>query len=407
MRKTISTFLALIFLTLLTGCGSSNDKISSNDASSNYVTSNDASSNDEEVNLNNLDYENAEIIENTPTTGKWKKLTFEISGLDDRSADRLARIASNFDVTVEKKELMLGLMEIKEDGTEFVPLTEEAEAILSEYLNYKLNKPEEFPYSHMFYFSDDSIYIEVQAGTGGMIEYDNRKNINSVLGLDYHFVGPWRPGFFNTDVVSVETNDESTTCVLDGKTVKVADAIKYAEKYVLENDTLFPKEFGARVRDVDILSYKNTDNQSLSLLFEYTIDGVVLDGAPSYAIYDENGKRYKTFPTSVEIAMVTENTIDWLWFDGETDPKIEDCELTISREKACEIVSQKLSQEYKFNVKEIRLMYVGERVGDGKYSVIEPVWRFYITDIKAQEYSRLYVYVSAIDGEVQMAEVMN
>lgn len=215
--------------------------------------------------------------------------------------------------------------------------------------------------------------------------------------------------FFKKSRTSVEPNNENATCILDGKTVKVADAIKNAENYILENHVLFPESFGAKVKFADIYSYENTDNQSLSLRFEHTINGVVLEASPLSPIEDENGNTYKVRETPVQCAMLTENTIDWAWIstDGLTPMTSEECTLEISRDKACEIVSQKLSQEYTFKVEEIQLMYAAGIVGDGKNSYIEPMWRFYITGIEAQEYGRLYVYVSALDGEVNMAQVMS
>lgn len=385
MKKTISTFLALIIITMLSGCDSLRDKGGK---------------------LDNLDYENAEIIENTPNTGKWQKITFDFPVLTDRSADRMVAFAANYGNTIEKNDILLVLNEFEEEENMYVPL--------SDYDKYLANDSEIYPYNSMIYCTDD-IYIEVQGYTGGMIELDDRKNVNSVLELDYHFIGSWRPYFFRKNEISVDVNDENTTCILNGKTVKISEAIKNAEKYVLENDTIFPETFGAKVRTANLFSYEKNNNQSLMLLFEYTIDGVVLDGSPSDAICDENGNKYKTYPVSVQCGMLTENTIDWIWFpviDGETTFTSEDCEITISREKACEIVSRKLSQEYTFNVAEIQLMYAAERMERGKYywepskSCIEPMWRFHITDIKAQEYSELYVYVSALDGEVQISEVM-
>lgn len=385
MKKIISAFTALLFITTLSGCVSSN------------------------VDIKNLDLTNTKIIENTPDSGQWQKLTYEYPRLEKQSADRMVKMAEGYGVSIDADGIKMRLNE-NEDGREFgefAPLSE-----FDEYMPDNLNE-ENYPFACMLYCSDD-FYIEVQVATGGMVELDNRKNIKSVLGCEIDYDAPWRPGFGGKVNASVDINDETATVVLDGKTVKVADAIKNAEKIVAENDTLFPKSFGAKVTDVTPYSYEN-GNQSLRLEFEYIIDGVILDGAPSYGIKDENGNKYKQHPIVVQCVMVTENTIDWIWFpviDGATEFTSEDCEIAITRDRACEIVSEKLSQEYKFNVEEIQLMYAARRMESGKYSwepensLVEPVWRFYITGIKSQEYSALYVYVSAVDGEVQMSQVM-
>lgn len=411
MKKTISAFLAFIFIVLSTGCASYDGM---GESSHNSAESSETSKTVSNIKStpNNLDISNAAIIENTPTTGQWRKLTFKFPGLDDHSADRLAYIASNFGIAVEKKDITLVQLTDdpeNEDGAKYVPYTDEAEALLSKYLEYKLDPSKDFTdfYYYMYYLGD--IYIDVQAFTGGMIEYENRKNVNSILELDITGSPAWRPSFFDKSHRSIDPDDETATCILDGKTVKVSDAIKNAENYVWENEVLFPKSFGAKVTDVTLFSYEN-GNQCLALNFELTIDGVTLDGGTaSDAIYDEDGNRYKTFQVFVQSAMLTENTIDWIWFpsiDGATEFTNEDCEIAVSLDEACEIVSQKLSQEYTFNVGEIQLMYVAQREGDGIHSYIEPKWRFYITDITSQEYSRLFVYVSAVDGEVQISQVL-
>ncbi len=408
MKKIISTFLALITIATLSGCDSS-DQLSV-DNSSNELSEYDSSNDKTEslgYKIENLDYENARIIENTPKNGKWQKMLYDVPALNEHSADRIVEFAANYGAgEIDKNDILMRLAADVVD--DLVPLSDYYKYLPKDYLSDE--DFIDFPYINMLYCSDD-IYIEVQTLTG-FVELDNRKNVNSILDLDFTIKGPWRPSFNSKSEALVDLNDENATCILNGKTVKIVDAIKNAEKYVLENEALFQKSFGAKVVDAKLYTYEN-GNQSLSLVFEYTIDGVPLHGLPSYAIDDENGNRYKTHPVMIPCGMLTENTLDWIWFpviDGGTELTSEDCELTISREKACELVSQKLSQEYKFHIEEIQLMYAARRVETGKYSwepsqsCIEPVWRFYITGIQAQEYHALYVYVSALDGEVQIAE---
>lgn len=375
MKKNISALITLFIVTTLSGCS---------------------------INKYNLDLENTKIIENTPTTGEWKKISFDSSFLNERSADRLMQFAENYGLAIDKKDIM---MSFNDADLQDVPV--------SRYKEYYDDKAaadglEDYPFQCMHYCSDD-LYIEIQGPTGGLVELDNRKNVNSVLELDYSYPAPWRPYFWRKSEATVDTNDNSMVCVLNGKTVKIADAIKNAEKYILENDKLFPKEFGAKVLSASLFSYENSENQGLMLNFEYTLDGVVIDGAPSFHIEDENGNSYKCYPIPIQCGMLTENTVDWLWLpaiDGATQYTSMKCKISVSREKACEIIAEKLSREYKFNVKEIELMYAAQNAGSGK-SYIEPKWRFYITGIEAQEYGRIYAYVSAVDGTVQISRVMN
>ncbi|HCD70667.1 MAG TPA: hypothetical protein DEQ68_08595 [Ruminococcaceae bacterium] len=410
MKKTISAVLAFILISTLSGCESqtvSEESTVKTESSSTASSSTDSGTVsvdnpgelDKSYTIENLDLTNTEIIENTPNSGKWKKYTFKFPDLDKQSAARIVKMADAYGVTVSEDDVELMIFENGEDI--FVPF--------SKYDNYNTDDPENFPFTTALVCNDD-IFMEVQAPTGGMIELNNRKNLaKCVLGQRTDIKQVWRPSFSNAKhVAKIEKGDETATCILDGKTVKVADALRNAEKIVSENKKLFPALFSARTKNIDTYSYDN-GNQSLTFDIGYSIDGVPLEDSPSLAIEDENGRSYKVYPVTVPAAMLTENSLDWIWFnviDGTVPLTDEDCELVVSREKACEIVSKKLSQEYKFNVKDIQLMYAAQRVGDGIHSLIEPKWRFSLTGITGQKYSSLYIYVSAIDGDVQISQMM-
>lgn len=415
MKKTISAVLAFIFIAALSGCNSSTtsteESLNSTTGTGESITSTGSDSsetvnpgiNESDYKIENLVFDNTKIIENSPNSGKWEKISFKFPRICKESADRLVKMAEGYGIeNVSKDDMEMRLFEPYDTqwGDEFAPFSAYDKFPTAEVYD------ENYPFINILYCTDD-FYAEVQNQTGGMIELDNRKNIKSILGINVDYKAPWRPTFGGRKEESVADNDETTTCILNGKTVKVADAIKNAEKFVAENDILFPKMFGAKPRDICITTYDN-GNQSLRFDFEYLIDGVVLDGAMSLSIEDENGNEYAQYPVPVQCAMLTENTIDWIWFpviDGSVSMDREECKLSVSREQAAEIVSKKLSQESKYEVQEIQLMYAAQRAESG-YSYIEPKWRFYLTGIKAQEYGKLYVYVSAVDGSIQISRVM-
>lgn len=270
---------------------------------------------------------------------------------------------------------------------------------------------EDFPFETVMFLCDD-FYIEIQYPTGGCVELDNRKIVNQALGgINTKVEGPWRPSFKSIEREEFTEYDENRTCVLNGKTVKIADALKYAEKYVSENDVLFPKLFSAASVMEGTFTYEN-GNQSILFKLKFNYDGVPIEGFGIYSLKDENGKSYGVRSIHAECAMLTENTLDWIWFpaiDGTTEFTHEDCEIAISREDACQIVSKKLSQEYMFDVKEIQLMYVPTLIDaeNGTYH-LEPTWRFTFDKIDAADYgSNTLVYVSAVDGDFQMATRMD
>ena len=404
MKKTLSAILAFIFISTLSGCDSSKTGESESLNSTGNTSSESVNPGIPESNykIENLVMDNTEIIEKAPNNGKWEKISFDFPRLCKESADRLVNMAKGYGIDgVNKDEMQMRLYEKYrlERKSEIAPFSDFDEFPTDVY-------DKSFPFKTLFYQTDD-FFAEVQAETGGMIELDYRKNVDSVLGNKFENDAPWRPSFGSTKEVRVEDNDETTTCVLNGKTVKVADAIKNAEKIITENDILFPKMFSARARDISVLTYEN-GNQSVMFNFEYLIEGIPLEGAMSIAIEDENGNEYEQYPVIVQCDMLTENSIDWIWFpviDGSVALTREECKLAVSREQATEIVSKKLSQDSKYEVREIQLMYAAQRAGEGK-SYVEPKWRFYLTGIKAQEYGMLYVYVSAVDGSIQISRVM-
>lgn len=418
MKKIISAILALVLAAALSGCEASkeNDSSSGSESTNNSEsTSTDNSGStgesvssvtiDSDYVIKNLNLENAKIIENKPESEKWEKLTYTTPGINKQSADRLIKLAGAYGVNnISKDDLQMRIYDEQKWGKEFVPY--------SDYDKYPTDVGyEDFPFETVMFLCDD-FYIEIQYTTGGCVELDNRKIVNQALGgINTKVEGPWRPSFKSIEREEFTEYDENRTCVLNGKTVKIADALKYAEKYASENDVLFPKLFSAASVMEGTFTYEN-GNQSILFKLKFNYDGVPIEGFGIYSLEDENGKSYGVRSIHAECAMLTENTLDWIWFpaiDGTTEFTHEDCEIAISREDACQIVSKKLSQEYMFDVKEIQLMYVPTLI-DSENSTyhLEPTWRFTFDKIDAADFgSNTLVYVSAVDGDFQMAARMD
>ena len=418
MKKIISAILALVLAAALSGCEASkeNDSSSGSESTNNSEsTSTDNSGStgesvssvtiDSDYVIKNLNLENAKIIENKPESGKWERITYNCPSLNKQSADRIIKMAGAYGVNISKDDVKLTLR------GEFDPKTGDLYNVpFSNYDKYPTDVGyEDYPFETAMFQSDD-FFIEIQYPTGGCIELDNRKNVNSIANGNADYSAPWRPSFKSIEREEFTEYDENRTCVLNGKTVKIADALKYAEKYASENDVLFPKLFSAASVMEGTFTYEN-GNQSILFKLRFNYDGVPIEGFGIYSLKDENGKSYGVRSIDAECAMLTENTLDWIWFpaiDGTTEFTHEDCEIAISREDACQIVSKKLSQEYMFDVKEIQLMYVPTLIDaeNGTYH-LEPTWRFTFDKIDAADYgSNTLVYVSAVDGYFQMATRM-
>lgn len=98
MKKTVSIFVSLLIISMLSGCVSSNDK------------------------LGNLNLENTKYIENTPNTGKWQKITFAFPHLCEQSSDRIVNMAAAYGAgEIKKDDIMMQLLDNPEEN---VPLSD-------------------------------------------------------------------------------------------------------------------------------------------------------------------------------------------------------------------------------------------------------------------------------------------
>lgn len=354
----------------------------------------------EDYKIENLDYANAVVTENVPISGQWRRLMYKNLRFGEKSADKLVKIAADYGVTIDKNDIMLGTVKYTIDTK---PLSE---TDLAQYDH--LMHTADYPFDGMFYCSDD-LYIETTPHIGNWIELNNNKNLSSVLGIENKDFGPWRPGIGpGIGVASeqyVDPNDETATCVLDGKTVKVADALRNALKIISESD-VFPKGFDTEVRNnIGLYTYEN-GNQALWIDITYTLDGVTYM-SPSPHYIDVSRDIDRDYSVHFHCGMLTENTIDWIWstdFDGETEVMSRDCEINISREDALKLVSFKLDRDDMFTVSEIQLVYADRRVSGGNALCIEPTWMFCLSNNDSPKQEKQYAYVSAVDGTVQIFE---
>lgn len=345
--------------------------------------------------IENLDYENAVVIENVPNSGQWKKLSYERLAFGEKFADKLVKVAADYGVAIDKNDIMVA--RYNSTYTDIKPLSE---VDLTKYENSLYNDAfKDYPYAAMFYNSDE-LYIHTIPSVKNWIELDNKKNISSVLGKDWDGFGAWRPGDDRTSEHYVDPNDENATCVLNGKTVKVADAVRNAQKIASESD-VFPKFFDRDViNKISVFTYEN-GNQGLWIEFTYAFDGVTYISPPDHR-FDVSLESDPAYSVHFFCGMLTENSIDWIWqygFDSATTYTIEDCEININREDALKLVSQKLSDDDMFTVGKIQLLYA-DRVTDSEICV-EPTWMIYIHDKNLTGSNRMFAYVSAVDGTIQ------
>ena len=356
--------------------------------------------------ITNLDYSNAVITENTPASGHWRRLSYEIPGINEKSPDRMAKIAEAYGATINKDDITARVWWDKlthQYHFEYEPFSQ---AYLAKYddLQFTFDNYDKIPYNSIFYYSDD-IYIEITETGYGWIELDNRDFLNSFFDWDIDYPGVWRPSLNGKLIHFVDPGDEEETVILNGKTVKVADAVRNAQTYISENTALFPQMFDAEVSDIILYTYDN-GNQGLHIYFKYNYDGMKFMSAPSDE-FDDQRDCERANQNGFQCAMLTENTVDWIWFDlfdGATEFTVEDCEVTISREDALKLVSRELDPNEMLLVREIQLIFAERRMDGGKVSVAEPTWMIVLAEDERWDSHRTYAYVSAADGTTGIFE---
>lgn len=354
--------------------------------------------------ITNLDYSNAVITENTPASGQWRRLSYEIPGIDENSPERMAKIAEAYGATINKDDIMARMMWNKWTHQPYYIANEPFSQVYSpEYdeLQFTSDVHDKVPYNSIYYLSND-IYIEIAEPGYGWIELDNRGFLNSYFDWNVSYGGVWRTNFNGKPIHYVAPDDAEETVILNGKTVKIADAVKNAQKYFSENTALFPQVFDAEISGLTVYNYEN-GNQGLELIFRYYYDGMPYQPTP----VDELEKNYSTHKAGVYAflcGMLNEDTIDWIWFktfDGATEFSIEDCEVSVSQEDALKLVSMRLDPNETMLVREIQLLYGERRTNGGRTALAEPTWMIVLAENEIWDANKTIAYVSAVDGSVR------
>lgn len=339
--------------------------------------------------IQNLNFDKAVVFDNTPSSEQWQRRKYEMLRFGEQSADRLIAVAANYGVTIDKNDLMVAKRDVG-FGFGEIPLSE------ADF--------EKYSYAGIYYNSDD-FYIHAIPSPVNWIELVNKKNAQTISGAEMNGFGAWRPSDNRVREETVNPSDENRTCVLDGKTVKVADALRNAQKMISESD-VFPKEFNVeKISSVWLYTYEN-GNQGLWIELTYTLDRVPYV-SPSSLHLDIGKASNQAYSAHLYIGMLTENSIDWIWqykSYAETEYTSENCSVDISEEDALKLVSMNLDQNDTFIVREIQLVYADRLTEGGNTLCIEPTWLVWLSNDEKWDTERLYAYVSAVDGNVEILE---
>ena len=344
----------------------------------------------------NLDLSNTSVIMHIPESGEWRTLSFDYPSLSDDTITVMRKIADEYGgFTLDSGNILCNIYVSDDNG--FVKESYDAD--------YADMTPQQYDMTAYIRHIDDVFYMDFNAA--GRIELYDRSAVKNILDITYDLTWSWRPYFGGGKEISsydlLADENVADTYRLNGKDISVNDALIYATDY-LNNGKLahtFPKLY--TYTPLTAVVYQFSDD-AYGYFFEFQVN---YDGVP----FDAANATGDVFSNKMHICMLTEASVEWIWacvLTDDTPDLSAPCEITVDYDEACQIVSEKLSQEHVFNVKEAELLYCTYELDNeavawvGSGFVVEPMWQFTITDVGVQEYSIIYINVSATNGEVYL-----
>lgn len=357
-----------------------------------------------EQELNNLNMENIVVIDTPPSSGSWKSIYFNSVRFSEDThyyVDEIARNFNNSEIDNRRLQYRVSL-----GDTFYGPEASDTKDIIADEMS-----DEQYENSLLVKYRDENVYVEVMSVLG-LAEMYNPRSVIDMLSIESDFSWSWKPEISGYIVNKVEPNSETDFCILNGEKVCINDAVAYAANILNDGNQNGILEDGLKVNPIkaEIYGFTDCENQGLSITFELVYDGIPIEGnrvsALSLEGNDNEGKGKSVLEYPVYACMLTKDTIDWLRVAPANICDdlfcVEETQISIDYDKACSILSSIMSNEVVFNVAEARLMYAVTSNSEDGYNTdsyeISPKWRFHLTDVKAQEYRELYVYINADNG---------
>lgn len=406
-RKALYSVLLSISL-LLCGCNNaSTDSSGTGTDSSNTNTESNSTSteSDKTESWKNLNTQNTVVIEDMPTTKKWKSLYYDAVLFSENTHSYMSNIADRFNGSkIDADDV---LYNIRPSGPLYGP------GVDTEKYKGSDMTADKFPKSLTATYKNENVNINAYSVLS-MLEISNPQNVSDVLGEKWDGEFSWQPSFLSDYRTSetVDINSETEKCTLNGESVSIKQAaLKSADIINGKLCEILPDGFTVQPISAEVYSFNSTDNECLQVTHQFCLDGIPVEAGDVFGIPELGGIAKKNDGKGVQGSpvtsfMLTKDTIDYFKAApvnySDDYIKTSDCTIEIDYEEACEILSNALSDENVFNVKEARLMYALSETSKDDYNAesydIKPKWRFILTDVPSQKFRQLYVYVNADDG---------
>ncbi len=373
----------------------------------------DTSSQEEYANLN---FSNA--LYDIPDMEEFVDLTYymtytgeEYEAQEEKILANMERMAGNTDTSYLKYWKRYGEeYEQPEDGSYLAPLAVSAADIATE------DKP-----LYQYHLYNDGEYSAILYSGSNMLEMGDSKLWADLAGsemfnIDYQPV--YRPMFVEDDVLVEEyflpdDDIEGISYTLMDGDVFLEDAVAYIEDeiknyYFVKSDYL---EF--QVYEIDVYQLATGEYYYYCYMQGY-IDGIPVSYDQGHIVTeDDEDAELGLIGIRDHVAMIYSDTISYFWSQcGYEDAEVEtvNTEDMITLDKACEIVSENLTDESVFNVTTVSMeYYVGDHDSydnptNGEYSLtdyrkIKLYYTFKINNPKVLGYSSVIFLVDAVTGE--------
>ena len=182
---------------------------------------------------------------------------------------------------------------------------------------------------------------------------------------------------------------------LDGEQVSVGEAVAFfEEKYLGTLPFDIEDGYSVSVSDISVVKLKNGEDAYV-LSYASTWNGIPYDTSGEYSSNEDNSTR---FSFDGQAIMTKKNEVDMVV--DFSFPKVTEKtghKEMLSLNDSVRILNDKLTQEVKFEVQTIGLVYQGKYSEDYKKAMLSPAWKFMAYNSNDNLY--YCFYVNADDGE--------
>ncbi len=401
-----------------------------------------AGTEDESVTLSegysNLNLKDAVIKQYTPDSGEWKELRYQPFDIIEGTVDAFPQIVESLGETFSPEDtyyITHRYLYAKDHPELANNNASDMDVVGSEMLRIPFSEAGDMTdelkqKAEVVVYDTQKLYV--QYSPGGRMKIISPEGMLSLAEKTYENGKECDMYYYGTSVT--EADLRKTQGIYDkaypvgGRELSVREASEKIRNYLGNNDLPYVKNDDYRLVD-HMVEIKQYSDAAYGYIFKYSHE---YDGVP---LYDESGDmltdhqeesdHYKYVkhinPTHFHAGVFTDGDLDYVWSSAIVSSEAQITEIPknslVTYDEACRIVSEFLTPEYVFDVDEVLLQYgmlTGYLKSDVAVSaattvkilaVVEPIWRFTISNPDVATWELMYIYVEAQSGDVMLEYV--